>query len=79
MAYLLKTQEIYRVDDEVAAKTLIENAKQDGAGDLVKYACDYHERKQKGEVIDSWYRVTLTRSFTDEKDPIGQTYITYTD
>lgn len=79
MAYLLKTQEVYRVDDEAAAKQLIEDAKHDGAGDLVKYSCDYHERKSKGEVIDFWYRVTLTRQFSDEKEPGGQTYITYTD
>ena len=79
MAYLLKTQETYRVDSEEEAKQLIENAKVDGAGSIVKYSCDYHERKSKGEIIDSWYRVTLNRSFTDEKEPDGYTYITYTD
>lgn len=77
MAYLLKTQEVYRVDDEDAAKLLIENAKTDGAGTLSKYSCDYHEKKSKGEVVDSWYRVTLSRTFTDEKEPEGETYITY--
>lgn len=69
MAYLLKTQEVYRVDDESSAKQLIEDAKIDGAGTLSKYNCEYHERKQKGEVIDTWYRVTLQRTFTDEKEP----------
>ena len=78
MAYLLKTTEVYRVDDEPAAKQLIEEAKSDGYG-VIKYSCDLHERKSKGEVIDSWYRVTLTRSFSDEKEPEGQTYITYVD
>lgn len=77
MAYLLKTQEVYRVDDEEAAKQLIENAKTDGAGDLVKYSCDYHERKVKGEVVDSWYRVTLQRQFSDEKEPDGFASVTY--
>ncbi len=79
MAYLLKAQEVYRVDTEEEAKELIENAKADGAGVLVKYGCDFHERKSKGEVIDSWYRVTLNRQFADEKEPEGYTYITYTD
>ena len=78
MAYLLKTQEVYRVESEEAAKQLIEDAKADGYG-VTKYSCDYHERKSKGEVIDSWYRVTLARQFSDEKEPEGQTYITYTD
>lgn len=78
MAYLLRTTEVYRVDDEPAAKQLIEEAKNDGYG-VTKYSCDLHERKSKGEVIDSWYRVTLTRSFSDEKEPEGQTYITYAD
>jgi transcription elongation factor GreA-like protein len=77
MAYLLKTQEVYRVENEKEAKQLIEDAKQDGAGDLVKYACDYHERKSKGEVIDSWYRVTLCRNFCDEKEPDGFASVKY--
>lgn len=78
MAYLLKTQEVYRVDDEQEAKQLIEEAKVDGAGTLSKYNCEYHERKQKGEVIDTWYRVTLQRTFTDEKEPESEAHITYT-
>lgn len=77
MTYLLKTTEVYRADDEDEAKKLIEDAKVDGAGTLTKYGREYHERKSKGEVIDSWYRVTLTRVFTEEKEPEGSTYITY--
>lgn len=77
MAYLLKTQEVYRVDDEAAAKALIEAAKEDGAGNVIKYSCDYHERKAKGEVIDSWYRVTLNRQFSDEKEPEGFATVSY--
>ena len=77
MAYLLKSQEIYRVEDEAAAKQLIEDAKNDGAGDLVKYSSEYHERKSKGEVIDSWYRVTLNRAFSDEKEPEGYYSVSY--
>ena len=78
MAYLLKTQEVYRVDDEEAAKKLIEDAKVDGAGNLVKYSCVYHEKKSKGDVVDSWYRVTLQRQFCEEKEPDGFASITYT-
>lgn len=77
MQYLIKTQEVYRVDEELEAKELIENAKNDGFGVLSKYSCDFHERKSKGEVIDSWYRVTLTRVFTEEKEPEGTMSINY--
>lgn len=79
MVYLLKTTEVYRVDNEDEAKKLIEDAKNDGAGSLSKYGREYHEKKSKGEVVDSWYRVTLTRVFTEEKEPDGNTSIVYTD
>ena len=67
MKYLISTTETYRVDNEAAAQDLIETAK--ASGTLNKYSCVYKERKQKGDVIDSWYRVTLTKNFTDEKEP----------
>ena len=31
----------------------------------------------KGEIIDTWYRVTLNRLFNDEKEPDGITTISY--
>lgn len=77
MAYLLKTQEIYRVDDEAAAKQLIEDAKADGFGEIMKYSCVYREKRSKGEVVDSWYLVTLNRQFTQEKEPEGFASVNY--
>lgn len=74
--YLLRTEEVYRVDSEEEAQELIENAKQDEYT-LAKYNCEYHERKSKGEVIDSWYRVSLKRFFTEEKEPEGSTSVIY--
>lgn len=67
MRYLLNTTETYRVATEEDANNLIAEAKESGT--LIKYSCVYKERKQKGEVIDNWYRVTLTKQFTDEKEP----------
>lgn len=75
MKYLIDTTEIYRVDSEAEANQLLETAKTSGA--LNKYSCVYKERKQKGEIIDSWYRVTLNKKFTDEKDPTTQITISY--
>ena len=37
----------------------------------------YKERKAQGEVVDYWYRLTLTKAFTDEKEPDRDVQITY--
>ena len=44
---------------------------------LKKYSSEYKEKKQKGEVIDTYYKVTLTKAFTDEKEPEFRTEISY--
>lgn len=77
MKYLLKTVETYRVATEDEAKRLIEEAKKDRNFTLVKYLSEMREQKAKGEVIDSWYRVTLTKAFTDEKEPDTTVTINY--
>ena len=33
--------------------------------------------KQKGEVIDAWYRITLTKVFDDEKEPMNNVEVIY--
>lgn len=75
MKYLTDVTEVYRVDSEAEADQLLETAKASGV--LNKYSCVYKERKQKGEVIDSWYKVTLNKKFTDEKEPDKQMTINY--
>ena len=75
MKYLIETTEVYRVDSEDEAKALIEDAKRTST--LKKYNCVSKERKQKGEVVDSWYRLTLTKVWDDEKEPCGATKVSY--
>ena len=75
MKYLIETTEVYRVDNEDEAKGLIEEAKRTST--LKKYNCVSKERKQKGEVVDSWYRLTLTKVWDDEKEPSGATKVSY--
>lgn len=75
--YLITTTEVYRVDTESEVETLITEAKEDGNFNLVKYNREHKERKKNGEVVDEWYKVTLVKGFTDEKDPITTTTITY--
>jgi putative IMPACT (imprinted ancient) family translation regulator len=75
MKYLIETTEVYRCDSEDEAKTLIEQAKKTSV--LKKYNCVAKEKKLKGEVVDSWYKLTLTKSWDDEKEPCGSTSVTY--
>ena len=77
MKYLISTVENYRVDSEEEVQELIEEAKADGKFALTKYTSTYKERKQKGEVIDSYWKVSLTKHFTDEKEPDFGTTVIY--
>ena len=77
MNYLISTTEVYRVISEEAAQKLIDEAKADTSYKLIKYNCEYKERKAKGEVIDDWFKVTLFKKFTDEKEPEVMTNIIY--
>ena len=79
MNFLLETTENYRVASENDAKQQIEEAKSGRNYILKKYTSQYKERKQKGEVVDAWYKVTLVKEFTNEKEPDRQTTISYND
>jgi hypothetical protein len=69
--YLISKTEVYRADTENEAAALIASAKNSSDYTLTKYSRDYKEKKQKGEIVDSWYKVALTKVYDDEKEPIG--------
>ena len=77
MRYLIRTVETYRVDNEAAVENLIEEAKGSSLYDCTKYTREHKEKKVKGEVIDDWYKVTLTKEFTSEKEPDRSVEISY--
>lgn len=77
MKYLITTTEVYRVDTEAEAQELINEAKKDNYFTLSKYTSEYKERKAKGEVIDDYYKVSLTKTFSDIKEPGLQITISY--
>lgn len=77
MNYLVKAVETYRVANEVEAKKLIEEAKEDHNYTLSKYSSEYRSTKAKGEIIDEWYRVTLTKEFNVEKEPDTYVEVSY--
>jgi regulator of protease activity HflC (stomatin/prohibitin superfamily) len=75
--YLIKTTEEHRADNEREAAELIEAAKKDGRYALAKYSSVHKERKQKGEIIDEYYLVTLVKVFDDAKEPCGEASVEY--
>lgn len=75
--YLIKTTEEHRADSEVEAAELINAAKADARYLLSKYSSVKKERKQKGEVVDEYYLVTLVKVFDDAKEPCGEATIEY--
>ena len=75
MKYLIRTTEVYRADNEDEAKAVIEEAKRTST--VIKYNSTYKCKKQKGVVIDEWYRVEITKEWDDEKEPCGSTKVSY--
>lgn len=77
MKYLCEVTEKYRVDSEAEAKAFIEEQKQNNAYSMKKYSSELKERKQKGEVVDAWYQVTLVKTFNDPKEPVEEITVSY--
>lgn len=77
MNYLTKVTEIYRVDTETEVAKMIEEAKNSPQYILSKYSSQAKEKKVKGEVVDSWYLLTLVKSFNDEKEPTDEVIVSY--
>lgn len=75
--YLINTTETYRVDSEPEVEQLLEEAKNAKEYELSKYNCAYKEVKQKGEVVDSYFKVSLVKIFTSEKEPERNVTIQY--
>lgn len=75
--YLIKVTEQYRCDSEEEARNLIEEAKQNHQYTVIKSSSEIKTIKQKGEIIDEWRRVMITKEFTSEKEPTEQITPTY--
>jgi hypothetical protein len=67
MKYLIETTEVYRVDTEDECLDIVEAAKKSSY--VKKYSSVKKEKKQKGEVVDTWYKLSITKGWTDEKEP----------
>lgn len=69
MKFLLQVQEVYRFDTDSEASQFVEEEKENELWVVKKYNIEFKEIKQKGEVIDSYYKVTINKVFNDEKEP----------
>lgn len=75
--FLTKTVETYRVNNEAEVDRIIEEAKNDGRFELIKYEAVKKQKKSKGEVIDEWTRVTLHKGFNEEAEPTSTIEVVY--
>ena len=76
--YLIKTTETYRADSEAEANELIEKAKTDPKYEVTKSTIENRTLKAKGEIVDEWKRVSITKVFSEEKEPYGELMPVYT-
>lgn len=69
--YLIKTVETYRTDSEAEAVELVDAAKRDPRYEVIKSTVETRTMKLKGEIVDEWKRVSITKTFAEEKEPFG--------
>jgi hypothetical protein len=63
---LIKTVETYRAESESEAQTFIDEQKDranSGEFELKKYVTEKKQVKSKGEVVEEFYLVTVTKNF----------------
>lgn len=69
MKYLIETTDTYRVETEAEVNAMINEAKTNSNFTLTRYKCEAKDVKVKGEVVDTYYKVSFTKRFNDIKEP----------
>lgn len=77
MKYLTKVVETYRLPNEAAVETFLQELKEDPRFTIAKYTSTKKERKAKGEIIDEWIHFEVTKLFNDERNPDSEIIIEY--
>ena len=75
--FLIEVTETYRVNNENEAIRMIDEARNSSQYMLKKHNSEFKEVKQKGEIIETYWKVTLTTVFDDMKARTGSTTIEY--
>lgn len=77
MKHLIYTTEVYRVDDMDAVDSLREDVEADGRYAVSSFTYKAKCKKEKGEIVDEWYQVSVKKIFNDEKDPMSAVDVRY--
>lgn len=77
MRYLTKVVETYRLPNEAAVETFLQELKADPRFTVAKYSSTKKERKEKKEIVDEWIHFEVTKLFNDEKEPDSEITVDY--
>lgn len=75
--YLLRVNEIYRVDSENEVEEFLKELKNNSHFIVGKYSSKPKARKEKGVVVDEWQEVAVEKIFNDAKEPVSNVNVTY--
>lgn len=75
--YLINTVETWRVRDIDSVKALQEEVNNDPRYEVKKFEYQSKEVKEKGDIVDEYQLVKITKSFNDPKFPNTQYDIEY--
>lgn len=75
--YLLKSQNVYKVDTVEDALKLREELESCKYGELISFTYNTKYIKQKGEIIGEYQIVKATMQFNDEKEPESMIKVNY--
>ena len=77
MAYLIKTIETYRLPSEESADVFLKEMKENPVFEVIKHVTTKKDIKEKGEIVESYYKVEVTKVFNEEKYPNSEIDIEY--
>jgi hypothetical protein len=77
MEYLITVVETWRVPDMKAADELEMTFRQDSTYSVLKCVKTEKNRRAKGEIVDEWVLVQITKVFNDVKEPNSYVKPTY--
>lgn len=75
--YLTNVLEVYRVSSEQEVENFLKELKDDTRFTLKSFGYKKKEIKEKGEVVEEYYLVSIKKEFNLEKNPDSEIDITY--
>lgn len=77
MKHLIKTTETYVLSNENDVEKFLDTLKDDPLFELSKYSSTKKVIKEKGEIIDEYIKLDITRVFNQEKEPCKKVEIKF--